>query len=438
LSGTISDSLPSAANRNQNDTFADLSQGLKSNISQNNFVPQTYPFSEFVPLIMRELHSMLLKLLSYGVIPIPEKQNKNFMSEMYKLQSLQNVKFETFSHDSLGMSGALNSGNVSSKPDHDSHWNKSSFVDHVNNIKESIHSQSSLFHLINELKIYQSICNSFKSYYQFTVNMLTQDLLKDGLETILSKAVQIFLDSSTLSLATETFFNQFFVPSLVQIYGKENLDFHYISSTFTDIISGIKLLTNKAQDLMFELLSNKIENLLDASLLFIDFEPESFTINSMYLTNSSLNVNNLIHNIHLDAFNAFLVHDNLESIIEFLKITFMCLTHLPKVIRETVYYISCFKLASGFLNFLLSNKVSRLNVFAILSLDADCKRLVQFAESCGIMHLKECFDELSQMISAVLSPDLASFGENHYVRNSLFPRLNPLRFATLLEKVILS
>jgi hypothetical protein len=399
----------------------------KLSMNQHNFLPQTYVFSEFIPLIMRELHAMLIKLLIYGVIPIPEKQNKNFMSEIYKLQSIQNVKFGSVSYDNTIATGpASERRNISSVPG----------ADNVHAMKQHVHSSSSLFHIIQEYKFYQTICMSFQSYYQFIINILTQELMKDGLETILSKAVQIFLDATSLSLATDSFYRLYVVPSLVQAFGKENIDLLYVSSTLTELLASIKTLTNKAQDLMFELLSNKIENLLDASLLFIDFEPETFTINSGYLSNSSINIQNLIHNLRFDGFNAFLVHDNIDSIIEFLKITFMCLTHLPKVIRETVYYISCYKLANCFLEFLMSSKVSRLNVFAILSLDADCKRLIQFAESCGIMHLKECFDELSQMIAALLSPDLPAFGDNSFLRNSSFPRLNPLKFAVLLDKVI--
>jgi hypothetical protein len=397
----------------------------------SSFLPQTYPFSEFIPLIMKELHSMLLRLFAYGIIPIPERHNKHFMSEMHKLQSIQSVKFDSVSVDDFNTARPKKSS-LLNQPN-------SSLPDGIASIKQSIHSSSSLFHNLQEIKLYENICFSVKLYFQVIINTLSQELLKDGLETILSKAVQIFLDSSALSVATDYFYYHLFVDSLIIIFGKENIDFSFLTMIYQDILAMLRLLMSKAQDMMFELLSNKIEVLLESSLLFINLAPESFSINPTYLTNtpnaSQVNISNLIHSINIDNFNAFLVHENVESIIEFLKITFMCLTHLPKTIRETVYYVSCYKLANGLIAFLLSNKVPHINIFGILSIDADCKRLVQFAESCGIIHLKECFDELSQMVAALLSPDLLSFGDNPYVRSSLFPRLNVMKLIILLEKV---
>jgi hypothetical protein len=402
----------------------------------SSFLPQTYPFSEFIPLIMKELHSMLLRLFAYGIIPIPERHNKHFMSEMYKLQSIQSVKFDSVSvDDPYGNSGRQK---ISSSLNP----SQSSLPEGIASIKQSIHSSSSLFHNLQEMRLYETICCSVKLYFQVIINTLSQELLKDGLETILSKAVQIFLDSSALSVTTDYFFYHLFVDSLVIIFGKENIDFSFLTMIYQDILAMIRLLMSKSQDMIFELLSNKIEVLLESSLLFINLAPETFSINLSYLSNnpnsSQVNINNLIHSININNYNAFLVHENVESIIEFLKITFMCLTHLPKTIRETVYYVSCYKLANGLIAFLLSNKVPHLNIFGILSIDADCKRMVQFAESCGIIHLKECFDELSQMIAALLSPDLFSFGDNVYVRSSLFPRVNVMKLIILLEKVSFS
>ena len=59
----------------------------------------------------------------------------------------------------------------------------------------------------------------------------------------------------------------------------------------------------------------------------------------------------------------------------------------------------------------------------------------QFADSCGIAHLRQCFAELKELIRASLHPDLQQMAENANMRRSLFPRLDPLRLASLLEKV---
>lgn len=418
-------------NSNQLGSGVSLSTSFLGN--SHSFLPQTFPFSEFVPLIIKELHSMLTRLLLYGTVPIPDRQNKNFMSEIYKLQSIQSVKFDSLSLDEFS---TMNSKLRKDLTDQSREDHSRRFQDqHHHSMKQTIHSSSSLYHSIQDCRFYEKICLSIKSYYHFIATVLNQELSKDGMETILSKAVQIYLDSAAISLATNRFYHHFLVESLIIIFGKENLDFSWIDMIYTDIMSTIRKTINQAQDMVFELLSNKIEVLLESSLMFIELAPEAFSINPNFVSGHQHSLNNLLHSLNLNTFNAFFVHESVESIIEFLKITFMCLTHLPKVIRETVYYVSCYKLSNGIIDYLLSNKVTRINVFGILSLDADCKKFVQFADSCGIMHLKECFDELSQMINALLSPDLASFGEDYYIRNSLYPRLNVHKFANLLEKV---
>ena len=62
-------------------------------------------------------------------------------------------------------------------------------------------------------------------------------------------------------------------------------------------------------------------------------------------------------------------------------------------------------------------------------------RLELFADSCGIAHLRQCFAELKELVRASLHPDLQQMADNANLRKSLFPRLDPLRLASLLEKV---
>lgn len=61
-----------------------------------------------------------------------------------------------------------------------------------------------------------------------------------------------------------------------------------------------------------------------------------------------------------------------------------------------------------------------------------------FADSCGIAHLRQCFAELKELVRASLHPDLQQMADNANLRKSLFPRLDPLRLASLLEKVLYS
>ena len=40
-------------------------------------------------------------------------------------------------------------------------------------------------------------------------------------------------------------------------------------------------------------------------------------------------------------------HESIESLIDFLQITFMWLTHLPMAVREAVHFTCCSKIATG-------------------------------------------------------------------------------------------
>lgn len=69
----------------------------------------------------------------------------------------------------------------------------------------------------------------------------------------------------------------------------------------------------------------------------------------------------------------------------------MWLTHLPQSVREAVHFTSLTKLSNGILNFILSNNVRQINVFCLIALDADCKRLISFSDSCGKKESTDCW-----------------------------------------------
>ena len=58
-----------------------------------------------------------------------------------------------------------------------------------------------------------------------------------------------------------------------------------------------------------------------------------------------------------------------------------------------------------------------------------------FSENTNVMHLKHCFEELHELTKAVLHQDLLQFSDNKTLRKNLFPSLNPLKLAIILEKV---
>jgi hypothetical protein len=91
----------------------------------------------------------------------------------------------------------------------------------------------------------------------------------------------------------------------------------------------------------------------------------------------------------------------------------------------------------GIIEYILSPlKVPKINILCILAFDFDVKKLIQFAESCGIPQLKQCFDELLCLTKALLHPDLPQLADVN-LRKQLFSRLNIGKLANLLEKVII-
>ena len=162
-----------------------------------------------------------------------------------------------------------------------------------------------------------------------------------------------------------------------------------------------------AQDVIFTLLTRKIDDLL-SSLVFIPTLP-SFTSRSP--------------------------HPEIEELISFLQVTFMCLTNLPRSIREAAYVACCQHVCTSITSFLFSDRVPQLNALCLLTFDADVKHLETFASSCGVSNLATCFGPLKSLIKAIMHHDLPQFGDNVHLMHKHFPRLNPVTLANLLDKL---
>ncbi len=397
-------------------SFGSSSSGIASVTSSgaevvpSNFIAQTYPFSEFVPSMMKEIHSSIIRLFLYSTVKLPNTDRRAQLSSGVDIHNER--------------------GNITS-----------------NTTKTS----GSWDELIG---------NSISNIYLMIVDVLSQELRRDGNETALSKACQIYIDSSVLALASETMWTMienallhfssydFYMYSTngssseyqsSSIYAKpfsgsgnsagalahQQNQYHErihktISKASQQVLTKLRQLTSQSQDLIFELLSHKILDLLE-SLVFINFAPDS------------LNNGNAM--INLQSANTQYVHESIESIIEFLTITFMWLTHLPLYLREAIYFTSCSQLATGIINHLVSPKVLAVNVFGLVALDADCKRLLAFADSCGVQSLKQCFCELHELVHCLLSHELPSLVENPQLRGKMFPHIGSAKLAILLDKV---
>lgn len=251
----------------------------------------------------------------------------------------------------------------------------------------------------------EDICIAIVSVFEAICKSLKRELNKDGIETPLSKACQIAIDGASLMSASDSLWLMV-ENGLKHFHWTENLD-RYLQTGIEAATSCLRQLVLSAQDLIFELLSNKIDGLME-SLAFINFVPEVVPDGP---------------------------HESVESIVEFLKVTLMWLEHLPPSVRDAVHFTCCTRVAQGILNYIISPAVGKINMLCILAFDYDLKMLVQFADSCGVPHLKQCFEELHELVRCLLHPNLTHYADNAELRAEHFPYTQTAKLVIVLEKV---
>lgn len=257
----------------------------------------------------------------------------------------------------------------------------------------------------------ESICKSIQEAYHAVGKVLLKELLLNGNDTPLSKACQVSIDAAVFAKSSVVVY-QLLEAMLKQFHWTDSLDSH-LPMALQVINKNMVAISLQAQDMVFELLSRKIDDLL-GSLVFINFNPTFQQHQGAVLD----------------------CHEEVNGIIDFLRVTLMWLTHLPHSAREAAHFTCCSKVANGLMEYLLSNKVATVNYIAIACFHADVKRLEAFAEECAIVHLGQCFAEFHDLIKAMLYADLGQLIENVSMRRQLFPRLDPLKLCILMDKVI--
>lgn len=101
--------------------------------------------------------------------------------------------------------------------------------------------------------------------------MLGDTLQKDGTDTPLSKACQISIDAATLAAAADSLWLMV-EAALIQFRWTEKIDL-VIANAMEKVNSNMRGMVTQAQDLVFELLSIKINDLLGC-LVFVNFEQD--------------------------------------------------------------------------------------------------------------------------------------------------------------------
>lgn len=252
------------------------------------------------------------------------------------------------------------------------------------------------------------MCECLKNILIMMGDELLVELSRDGPDTPLSKACQISIDSTALAHAVVTLESVLAeTMSLSQWSDAAETTLQVALDSARQKLNGV---ASKSHDFIFELLCTKVEDLM-SSLCFVDWEPSSLPVQA---------------------------HEEIKQIIEFLRVTFMWLTHLPQSVREAAHFTCCSRISSVLIDYILSSKVPHLNVISIAALDMDVVSLEAFADSCGVSQLRQCFGQLKELVKALLHPHLVDFADKKLdLRKSLFPRLDPVMLGAVVEKVMM-
>eukprot|EP00596_Hydrurales_sp_CCMP1899_P008498 CAMPEP_0119053484 /NCGR_PEP_ID=MMETSP1177-20130426/74460_1 /TAXON_ID=2985 /ORGANISM="Ochromonas sp, Strain CCMP1899" /LENGTH=677 /DNA_ID=CAMNT_0007033453 /DNA_START=772 /DNA_END=2802 /DNA_ORIENTATION=- len=117
------------------------------------------------------------------------------------------------------------------------------------------------------------ICESVVKIFRFITVHFKGELEKGEGNIPLSKACQISIDASSIGLASESIWS--LMTSILNHFEWGSSISSHIQSASAKIRTGFTKVTGQAQDQAFELLSNKVDDLLESSLMFIHFEPDT-------------------------------------------------------------------------------------------------------------------------------------------------------------------
>ncbi|CAE7681758.1 SEC15A [Symbiodinium microadriaticum] len=195
---------------------------------------------------------------------------------------------------------------------------------------------------------------------------------------------------------------------LIQSNWIESID-SYLDNVIDRCRGAMEQLANQSQDMVFELLNAKVVDLL-GSMCFVNWVPSVLPSGP---------------------------HEFVEEVVDYLRVTFMCLSHLPQTVREAAHFTCCSRINREIILFLLSPKVPHLNLLSVKALVLDFSALEKYADSCGISQLRECFSEGKALVNAMIHHDLPSFGDDPPIlRKANFPQLDVLKLALLVEKLL--
>jgi hypothetical protein len=257
--------------------------------------------------------------------------------------------------------------------------------------------------------------------------------MKDGYshfdELTVEQAVQITADISALESCLPRLFGTF-MRGLCHI-GLIKADqveqaFDYADSVLNGACKACDKQVANMYSMVYEICRNKIDMLVDFSL-------ENFS----WVCKSAR-----------DSPNAYA-----ESIVEYMRSTFQCLGPMDDGSRAGLHFSCCGHVAERLVKLITDpvddaeakgknassiQPVAKIDAFGIKNLATDIQHFEAFADGTGVGQLRECFNELKCLTSALLDHELPMLllPENHAARRMKYPFLSLDKVHAVLEKYV--
>jgi len=259
--------------------------------------------------------------------------------------------------------------------------------------------------------------------------------MKDGYahfdELTVEQAVQITADIAALESALPRLFGTVMRGLChIGLVKSETVEetFEYADSVLKGASKSCDTQVANMYSVVYEICRNKIDMLIDFSL-------ENFS---------------WVCKTARDSPNAYA-----ESLVEYMRATFQCLGPMDSGSRAWLHFSCCGHVAERLVKLLtdpvedsegrvkLSSKggippVARIDPFGLKNLATDIQHFEAFADGTGVGQLRECFNEIKCLATAMLDRDLPTLllPENSNARRKRYPFLSLDKVYCVLEKYV--
>ncbi|ETW03431.1 hypothetical protein H310_04895 [Aphanomyces invadans] len=164
--------------------------------------------------------------------------------------------------------------------------------------------------------------------------------------------------------------------------------------------------STRAQDMVCEIMVKKIDDLI-ASFYFLEWLPTDPTKQA---------------------------DPCMSDLINYLQASFTQLSTLPLPIKDAVHFASCIHINKALEQVLVGPTVKKMNLTGMLNFKRNLDALVQYAGTCGVGQLKDCFLPMTQLVDLIVSDDLERLDQTTFKSGGKYTHVMPDHVAAVVEK----